>query len=87
MATYIDLEIELFTPETGWKNIGNDRELLGYSLKRNYILFGILANEESDFEFVGENETKGVIPIASPRGIPDDCDKDESLELRRYRFS
>ena len=86
MATYISLEVELFTPEKGWKRVIDDYEILGHLLKRNYILFGILANEESDYEFVGENETKGVVPIVSPRGIPDDCDKDESLDYADKEF-
>ncbi len=85
MATDITIYIEKFTPEQEWKFVGADDDLLGQFLKRNYILYGILANEESDYEFINDNETRGVIPIVPPRGIPIDCDKNESYSKIKFK--
>lgn len=86
MATDITIYIERFSPQEGWKFMGCDDDVLGHFMHRNYILYGILANELSDYEMIDENTTRGVIPITPPRGVPDDADNTEGLAYQDISF-
>lgn len=41
--------------------------------ERNYDLFAILANVRNGLGFAGVETGEGFIPLAMPRGIPEDC--------------
>ncbi|MDJ0719800.1 MAG: hypothetical protein QNJ54_37190 [Prochloraceae cyanobacterium] len=80
MGTDASICIEKYEPGNGWKYVGYENDLLGDKfLTRNYALYGILANEEHEYEFIDSNTTKGFKPIASPRGIPKDTDPESDI--------
>lgn len=47
---------------------------------RNYDLFAILAGVRNGHGFAGVDTGEGFVPIAAPRGVPDDC----CAEFRRF---
>lgn len=67
-------------------NWGPHYERLGGPIyhSRNYDLFAILANVRNDYGFAGVDTGDGFVPIAAPRGIPDDACPEYITEVRRW---
>lgn len=75
MGCDIHLYVERCT-DSGWENIPNQSEEwadpANWYSGRNYHLFAILADVRNGHGFAGVKTGEGFIPIAPPRGLPDD---------------
>lgn len=57
-------------PQTDWEKENNHWDWYG---GRNYSLFAILANVRNGSGFAGVDTGDGYVPIAMPRGVPEDA--------------
>lgn len=87
MGCDIHLTVEYRDPVTrAWRNdelreqtdyeekyLSNGEYDQRYYTSRNYDLFAILANVRNGYGFAGSDTGDGFVPIASPRGVPDDA--------------
>lgn len=61
--------------QTGWEDIASN-----YNENRHYQLFSILAGVRNGFGFAGVPTGDKVVPIANPRGLPNDFELAKEVE-------
>lgn len=87
MGVDVSIAVEKFSEEKGWEFIGWDNDIMGNEegLKRNYVLYCILANSKEDYDILDDTTTASFISIAEPRGIPNDADKSQQYATIPYK--